>query len=437
MRIIQITPSAGDSFYCENCLRDAALAKEIIKLGHEGLTIPLYLPLPSEQSVSAGISPIFFGGLNVYLQQKSAFFRRTPRWLDRLFDSPRLLRWIGRMAGMTSARDLGETTISMLRGEKGRQIKELDRLVEWLDTQENRPDIICLSNILLAGLAKTIKQRLGVPVVCLLQDEDGFLDGLVSPYSQQAWQILAERTGDIDAFIGVSKYYTETIQQRLQLDPDRTHVVYTGISLDGYESHRVEPEVPTIGYLSRMCSDRGLDTLADAFLKLKKNEKLRDAKLRIAGGKRSDDEVFLKKIRQKLGSHGVINNVEFMPDFDREARIAFLRSLSVLSVPEKQPIAYGLYVLEALAAGVPVVEPASGVFPELLEITGGGLLCEPNNVEALADALSSLLLDPDKARLLGEQGRTAVSEKFNIEQTAEQMVRIYGQIAQKYKDHDA
>ena len=453
MRIIQITPSAGDSFYCENCLRDAALAKAIIKLGHEGLTIPLYIPLPSEQNGSAGISPIFYGGLNVYLQQKSAFFRGTPRWLDRLFDSPRLLKWIGRMAGMTSARDLGETTISMLRGEKGRQIKELDRLVEWLDTQENRPDIICLSNILLAGLARAIKQRLGVPVVCLLQDEDGFLDGLVSPYSQQAWQIISERAGDIDAFIGVSKYYTEAIQQRLQLGPDRTHVVYTGISLDGYVVSRAgcprieglapgggtpsTQEVPAIGYLSRMCSEKGLDTLVDAFLKLKKNGKLREAKLRIAGGKGSDDEAFLKKIRQKLRSRGVIDDVEFLPDFDREARIAFLRSLSVLSVPEKQPVAYGLYVLEALAAGVPVVEPASGVFPELLEITGGGLLCEPNNVEALADALGSLLLDPAKARQLGEQGRAAVSEKFNIEQTAEQMVRIYGQIAQKYKDHNA
>jgi len=437
MRIIQITPSAGDSFYCENCLRDAALAKAIIKLGHEGLTIPLYLPLSSEQSGSAGISPIFFGGLNVYLQQKSGFFRRTPRWLDHLFDSPRLLRWIGRMAGMTSARDLGETTISILRGEKGRQIKELDRLVEWLDTQENRPDIICLSNILLAGLARAIKQKLNVPVVCLLQDEDGFLDGLVSPYSQQAWEIISQRADDIDAFIGVSKYYTETMQQRLKLGPDRTFVIYTGISLDGYESRRDEPEVPTIGYLSRMCPDKGLDTLVDAFLKLKKNEKLRDAKLRIAGGKRSDDEAFLKKIRQNLGSYGVIDDVEFLPDFGREARIAFLRSLSVLSVPEKLPVAYGLYVLEALAAGVPVVEPASGVFPELLEITGGGLLFEPNNVEALADAIGSLLLDPAKMRRLGEQGRAAVTKKFNIEQTAEQMVRIYGQIAQKCKDKDA
>jgi glycosyltransferase involved in cell wall biosynthesis len=437
MKIIQIRPSAGDSFYCENCMRDAALARAFIKLGHEGLSVPLYLPLPGEQSGSESISPIFFGGLNVYLQQKSAFFRRTPRWFDHLLDSPGLLRWIGRKAGMTSARVLGQTTISMLRGEEGRQTKELERLIEWLDTQENRPDVICLSNILLIGLAKSIKQRLDVPVVCLLQDEDGFLDGLASPYSEQAWQIISQRSDDIDAFIGVSKYYTETMQHRLRLDPDRSYVVYTGISLEGYESHSTRSGIPTIGFLSRMCPDKGLDTLVEAFIEIKKNEKLKNAKLRIAGGKRSDDEAFLNKIRQNLRSYGVIDDVEFLPDFDLETRIAFLKGLSVLSVPEKQPVAYGLYVLEALAAGVPVIEPESGVFPELLEITGGGLLFEPNNPNALADAISSLLLDPDLAQRLGEKGRAAVSEKFNIEQTAEQMVRIYGQIAEKYKDNDA
>jgi glycosyltransferase involved in cell wall biosynthesis len=437
MRIIQITPSAGDSFYCENCLRDAALARAIIKLGHEGLTIPLYLPLSNEQSSSTRTSPIFFGGLNVYLQQKMAFFRRTPRWLDSLFDSPRILRWIGRMAGMTSEKDLGQTTISMLRGEQGRQIKELHRLADWLQTHENRADIICLSNVLLIGLAKPVKERLDVPVVCLLQDEDEFLDGLASPYSQQAWQVISEKTGDIDAFIGVSKYYTETMQERLRLKPDRTFTVYTGISLDEYDSQTNRPEIPTIGFLSRMCPEKGLDTLVEAFLKIKKNEKLRDAKLRIAGGRRSDDEAFLDKIRQKLHSHSVNDDVEFLPDFDHKARIAFLKSLSVLSVPEKHPVAYGLYALEALAAGVPVVQPASGVFPELLEMTGGGLLFEPNSVEALTGALSSLLLDPVKAQKLSKQGRKAVSEKFNIRQTAEQMVRIYEQIVQNYKENDA
>ena len=429
MRIAQITPSAGDSFYCENCLRDVALVAAMRKSGHDVLMIPLYLPLPIGESGSAGnASAIFFGGINVYLQQKSGFFRRTPRWLDRLFDSPALLRWVGRKAGMTSARDLGESTISMLSGENGKQAKELNRLLEWLDTQENKPDVVCLSNVLLAGLARAIKQRLGVPVVCLLQDEDGFLDGLPSPYSERAWQMLAERAGDVNAFIAVSKYYADVMRQRLGLHPDQIYAVYTGISLDGYEADQAGPQIPTIGYLSRMCYDRGLDTLVEAFVKLKQNQKLRNARLRIAGGKRVDDETFLDQIRQRLSSRGLMDDVAFLPDFGGSARLAFLRTTSVLSVPEKQPVAYGLYVLEALAAGVPVVQPASGVFPELLEMTGGGVLCEPNNAEALAAAMEPLLLKPDYARQLGKRGKDAVFEKFNIEQTVEEMVRIYGKI---------
>ncbi len=430
MRIIQITPSAGDSFYCENCLRDTALAQAMLKLGHDVLMTPLYLPLQTEPSDSAGVSPIFFGGINVYLQQKSAFFRRTPRWLDRLFDSPKLLRWLSRHAGMTSARDLGQTTLSMLRGEQGRQTKELERLVEWLDTQDSKPDVVCLSNALLVGLARCIRQRIRAPVVCLLQDEDGFLDGLPSPYSQQAWQAVAERANDVDQFIAVSRYYADVMRQRLALHPDRVSVVYTGISLDGCESGQISPGAPAVGYLSRMCPDRGLDTLVEAFIRLKKKDKLKNAKLRICGGSTVDDRVFLERIRGKLISCGVMDDVEFVPDFGRDARRAFLRTLRVLSVPEKQPVAYGLYVLEALAAGVPVVQPAHGVFPELLEMTGGGVLCEPNRAEAFAAAIEPFLLETQYARQIGQQGRNAVFEKFNINQTARDLVRIYGQAAQ-------
>ncbi len=433
MRIVQISPSAGDSFYCENCLRDAALARAILKTGNDMLTVPLYLPLQIEQSNSANIAPIFFGGLNVYLQQKLSFFRKTPRWLDRWFDSPKLLTWIGRKAGMTSAKDLGETTISMLRGEAGHQAKELNRLLDWLDTRDNKPDIVCLSNILLAGLARGIRDRLRVPVVCMLQDEDGFLDGLSSPYSQQAWQVLAERAGDIDAFIAVSKYYADVMLDRLGFNRDRLRVVYAGISLAGYEPAPSAPEVPTIGFLSRMCPDRGLNILVEAFILLKKRDGLGQTRLRITGGHRSDDESFLNKMRQRLASNGVIDDVEFLTGFDHRSKLAFLHSLSVLSVPEKQPVACGLYALEALAAGVPVIEPSSGVFPELLEMTGGGVLCEPNNPQALADALELLLLDPGYAGQLGKKGRDAVIEKFDIEQTAGELVRIYDEIAGQFK----
>lgn len=433
MRIVQITPGSGDNFYCENCLRDAALVKAMRRLGHDVLMVPLYLPLQSDKSEPLSNAPIFFGGVNVFLQQKSALFRKTPRWIDRLFDSRRLLAWAGRKAGMTSARDLGETTISMLRGEHGRQVKELDRLVDWLVAEAQKPDVVCLSNILLGGLARRIKDKLGVPVLCLLQDEDGFLDGLTSPYAEQAWGVVRERARDIDAFIAVSSYFARAMQQRLAVEDARIRVVHMGVEPDEYVLGDTAPSEPTLGYLSRMCPERGLGTLVDAFILLKKDSRLESAKLRISGGRSGSDASFIARMRETLSAAGVLDGVEFLDTFDRDSKLAFLRSLTVLSVPEPQPVAYGLYVLEALAMGVPVVEPAIGSFPETIEMTGGGVLYEPNTPEKLAEVLEPLLLDGEAARRLGAEGRAGVFKAFNIERTAGETVRVYEQVVRQSK----
>lgn len=433
MKIIQISPGSGDNFYCENCLRDAALVRAMRAKGHDVLMVPLYLPLQSETDEPLSKAPIFFGGVNVYLQQKLSLFRKTPRWIDRLFDSRALLEWAGRKAGMTNARDLGETTISMLEGADGRQVKELDRLVDWLEQAEERTDVVCLSNILLGGLVRRLKDRLRVPVVCLLQDEDGFLDGLTSPYAERAWEVVRRCARDVDAFVAVSRYYGQTMEKRLGVAPDRIHVVHMGINIGAYMPPQHEPAVPTVGFLSRMCAGRGLDMLVDAFILLKKNERLKAARLRISGGRSAADEPFIKQLEGKLERAGIREDVTFMGAFDREAKCDFLRGLSVLSVPEKEPVAYGLYVLEALAMGVPVVEPAIGCFPETLDMTGGGVLYEPNTVARLAEALEPLLMDSQAARRLGAQGREGVRRMFDIEETVANMTRFYEQVTQGTK----
>ena len=433
MKIVQITPGSGDNFYCENCLRDLYLVKAMRSVGHDVMMVPLYLPLQSDKKPPISDIPIFYGGVNVFLQEKLAFFRRTPRWLDRIFDSPKLLGWVSRKAGMTSAKDLGETTLSMLKGEDGRQVKELDRLVTWLAEQKEKPDILCLSNILLVGLARRIKAELDVPIVCLLQDEEGFLDGLTSPYTEQAWREVAQRAKDIDGFIPVSRHYAGVMKERLGLADERIHVVHVGIYVDNYDFQEIVPEVPTIGFLSRMCSEKGLDVLVDAFIALKRRSELQNARLRVAGGKLDSDNKFVDSLKKRLESHGLLSDVDFLSDFGQQTRLDFLRTLSVLSVPEKQPVAYGLYVLEALATGVPVVQPNIGVFPELIEATGGGILHEPDNAEALAQTLGRVLLDEDLSDQLRRRGRAAVVEKFDIKRTSDELARVYAGIVQKYQ----
>jgi len=149
---------------------------------------------------------------------------------------------------------------------------------------------------------------------------------------------------------------------------------------------------------------------------LKKRNRVPDFRLRIAGAMTNTDTRFVDSLRDKLSSRGLLASVDFLPNISREAKHEFFRTLSVFSVPATYGEAFGFYVLESLAAGVPVVQPRHAAFPEILEQTGGGLLCEPDDVASLADKLESLLLDAPRARALGAKGRAAVREKFTIEQ---------------------
>lgn len=424
MRIIQITPGSGDNFYCENCLRDNLIVRALQRLGHDAILVPLYLPATLEDTGKNNPTPMFFGGINVYLQQKLGLFRKTPRWVDQVFDSRGLLRMAAKKAGLTRAKDLGETTISMLQGEAGRQVKELDRLVDWL-SRESKPDIVCLSNALLAGMARRIKEQLGVPVVCFLQDEDGFLDGLEEPYRSEAWRILKERLADVDVLIAVSHYYAEVMRKRLPIADENIQVVYGGVDVESYPATERSSPAPAIGFLSRMCQEKGLDILAEAFIELKQADAYRDLRLHIAGGQLANDADTIQAVTDRFSEAGVEGDVQFWGSFDGEDRIRFLQSLSVMTVPEREGEAFGYYLLEAMAMGVPVVQPANGVSVELIESTGGGVLYDPNDAKTLAAALQEVLANKEIRNELGRRGRTAVLKKYNISMSAKQLIEIY------------
>ncbi len=413
MRILQLTPGTGN-YFCGSCLRDNALVRGLRSRGHDVLMVPLYLPHVTDEPSESADTPIFLGGISVFLQQKFPAFRRMPGWLDRMLSSPALLRLASGLAGMTSARDLGESAVSMLQGSESRQAGEVERLIAWLRTQP-RPDVICLSNSLLGGLARRLKEEFRAPVVCTLQGEDSFLDGLPEPYRQKSWNLLAERCADMDRFVAVSHYHGELMIRRLGLEPERVTVVHPGIAVEEFTPAASPPDPPVIGYLARMHPGKGLGTLADAFLRLE----MPGVRLRIAGAKTGRDEAFVRSLRRRLP-----REVGFLPNLDLAAKREFLRGLTVLSVPATSGEALGLYVLEAWAAGVPVVQPRHGAFPELVEKTGGGILCDPDNPAALAAALRQILSDPAAARRMGEAGRRAVLADFSIEAMTRKMETI-------------
>jgi glycosyltransferase involved in cell wall biosynthesis len=426
MRIALLIPGTG-TLYCGSCLRDHALALALRRLGHEATAIPLYLPFRLDEPEASAGTPLFFGGVNVYLQQHLALFRKTPRWLDALFNSTALLAWAARLGEATQTGSLAAMTLSMLRGDEGRQAKELDKLVEWMAAGE-RPDVVCLSNILLAGLARRIRRTLRVPVACTLQGEDTFLDALPPPARDEAWSLLRDRAADIDLFLPVSRYYGDAMARRLALGPDRLRVVLNAIPLDGFSPADAPPIPTAVGYLARMTPAKGLGTLVDAFIRLKRTGRTPSLRLRVAGTQTSADRAYVSGLQARLADAGFRADADFLPNIDREAKQAFLRTLTVFSVPATYGESFGLYVLEALASGVPVVQPRHAAFPELLEATGGGLLVDPDDPAALADGLETLLRDPGRAWSLGAAGREVVLRHFGIDRMARELVSVLERI---------
>ncbi|HKV07853.1 MAG TPA: glycosyltransferase family 4 protein, partial [Thermoanaerobaculia bacterium] len=312
-------------------------------------------------------------------------------------------------------------------GEDGFQAKELQKLTAWLK-DDYKPDIVHLTNSMFAGFARTFKRELGVPVVCSLQGEDLVLDQLREPWKAQVFEVLRERAKDVDGFVVNSRWYGDRMAEYLDVSPDRMHVVPLGLSLAGHGEPKPPSEGPlTVGYLARVCPEKGIHILVDAF-RLVAAERPGKVRLRVAGYLGERDRKFLEEQEAKLRSWGLADAYEYAGEIDRDAKIRFLQSLSVLSVPTVYREPKGLFVLEALANGVPVVEPRHGAFPELIEATGGGLLVDPGSPGDLARGIGELLDDPARRQELGRRGREAVQARFSDEAEADNALAVYQQV---------
>ena len=293
MRIAHITPGTGGSYYCQNCFRDNEFLHALLALGHDIIKVPMYLPLNLDNPEDQEDSPVFYGAINVYLKEKMAMYRHAPRWIERFFDTPGMLHLAAKLSGSTNAAGLEEMTISMLQGEDGRQASELDYLIQYLK-KEIKPDVVHISNALLLGLARRLKDDLGTKVVCSLQDENEWIDPMAEHYRNKIWNLMADKTRDVDYFIAASKCYAERARDLLKIPADKMEVVHGGIHTKGYKKSSLPFDPPVIGYLCRLSEYFGLGILADAFIDLKKDSRFRDLKLYLTGGYAGKDKQFLK-----------------------------------------------------------------------------------------------------------------------------------------------
>lgn len=429
MKIVNIVPGFGGTFYCGNCLRDSVLVKTLRSAGHDSVTLPIYLPLTSAGNPIQTDSPVFYGAVNIYLKQNYKFFRHIPLWLEHFLDSGPILRYAASKAGSTRVTGLEEMTLSMLMGSEGFQKEELQQLIDYLKHHE-KPDIVHLSNALLLGLAEKIKTELNAKVVCSLQDEDVWVDVMKPAYRDKVWNIMSEKAEYVDAFIAVSDFYAGVMKKKMNLPDQKLHVIHIGVDPANYTVYQPSLTPPTIGFLSRLCEENGLGILIEAFMELKTREGFSDARLRLTGGMTADDKRFINTLQKQLRKKNILQDVEFMHHFSPETLSVFFKGLSVLSVPVLAGEAFGLYQMEALSSGIPLVQPALGAFPEIIERTGGGLVYSPNNSTTLADTFAKLLGNPTLLLEMGKKGRAAVEDHFNNRVLTEKMIRVYERITQ-------
>lgn len=424
-RIAYITAGAA-GMYCGSCMHDNTLASALLAKDIDIALIPTYTPIRTDEH-DVSLDHVFFGGINVYLQQRIPLFRHLPSFLDRLIDRPSMIRWLSSGDIETQPEHLGDLTLSMLRGEAGFQAKEVRKLTRWLK-DDYRPDLINLSNLLIAGCVPHLKEELNVPVVITLQGDDIFLESLPESYRTQAIKLAQDLVQHVDGFIVFSQFYREFMQDYFQIPAEKLFLVPLGINTQGFaEVERAAETKRAIGYLARLAPEKGLHLLVDAFLKLREEPEFEDVQLRIAGWLGKQHDSYVKEQFQRLEAAGLGAEYQYFGTVDREQKLDFLRQLDLLSVPTTYHEPKGLFVLEALAAGVPVVQPHHGAFPEILSKTGGGVLCKPDDTHELAQQLSNLLRDEEQRQYHRRQGRQALTERFDAGTMADQTLDVYRQ----------
>jgi glycosyltransferase involved in cell wall biosynthesis len=428
MKIIYLITGSGGSFYCGNCYRDMIYLRAIRKVpGITASAIPLYLP-PEVTNVEKGLDKnVFFGAISMYLREKVPFLRNMPVFMDKLFDSAPMLKMAARRAGTTRTEGLEEMTLNMIKGENAFPEKELQRLVDYL-TKDGKPDIIHLSNALIIGLARQIKKKLDVKIVCSLLNEDDWIDEMAEPYQTGAWDLISKEASNVDVFLTPSNYYKALFLSKTGISGDNFYVVPLAIDPGNLTKIEKKDNWPSLGYFCRISSQNGFDKLVDAFIKLKRGNDLPGLTLHVSGGYTSDDKPFIAEQIGKIKANGLKSFVRIYPEFQGNSKEEFFSNIDVMCVPVRKHDGYGLYLLEANAAGVAVVQPDTGAFQEIIEKTKGGIIYSPDTLEELAITLFKFLKDKDLISKLGQQGKEKVLAELSLDKMSEGLSEVYNSL---------
>lgn len=419
---VAIVTAGGAGMFCGSCMHDNTWARALMSAGLEVSLIPTYTPIRVDEA-NVSQHDVLLGGINVYLDHKVPLWGRLPRFLTRWLDSPAVLRLATKFGVSNDASQLGDLTLALLSGEHGPQRREIAEFAKFFE--QLKPDVICFSNALLVGTLHALREKFDGQVFCLLQGDDIFLDALLPEFRQCAVELIRARAAEFDGFITHSSYYADYMSEYLSLPRNKFHQIPLGIDLEGHDGLPVDRgnESFTVGYFARVCPEKGLQHLVDGFRIFHRQH----PNSRLLAGGYMFDRAYFKSVQQSAADLGNAFQYIGSPD-NRAAKVEFLKSLDVLSVPTEYREPKGIYVLEALANGTPVTQPNHGAFPELIEQTGGGTLFEPMNAQALADSLIEFASNETSRLKFAQAGHAAVHAKFGQSAIADASVKLFGHV---------
>jgi len=288
--------------------------------------------------------------------------------------------------------------------------------------------VINLPNSLLISMAEPLKRVFNRPIFCTLQGEELFLNGLLEEYRGPAIDLIRNQVRHVDHFVAVSDYCATFMREFLGIAAERISVVPLGISMAGYERGRKarrDGEL-RVGYFARVAPEKGLRQLAEAYVGLRSRMGNARASLHAAGYMAPAHRGYLDEARHVLQSAGLVEEFTYHGELDRDGKLRFLAELDVLSVPATYDEPKGMFLLEAMAAGVPVVQPRRGAFTEVVERTGGGLLVTPDDPGALAEGLHAVWADEALAARLSQSAFDCVRTHYTVAASADRLLDVYG-----------
>lgn len=429
MRISYITAGAADMI-CGSCLRDNTLARKLQEHQCDVTLVPVYTPITVEED-DLSTNKILLGGISVYLEQRSILFRKIPSFLTQWLDKPGVVKFFtNRKSIQVEAEHLGNLTLSMLKCENGNQSRSFERAFKWIK-DEAIPEIIDFSNLLIASLAPTIKRDLKIPIVVTLQGDDLFINELKDNHKKLVIKELKRIAQSIDGFITFSDFYAQKMSNLLDIPIEKFHIVSLGINTEPFSNIcRQGSENRTFGYFGRIAPEKGFHNAVDAFIKINKN---REPKIKMLSGGwlGESDRSYFEEQTKKIDQANLSEYFNYSEAPTLEEKKDFFSKIDVFTMPTDQEEPKGIPVLEALASGLPVVQPDKGVFSAMINTTKGGVLYDDRDPLALSKELLKLIDNRGKAEALGQTGRDNVKIHFSDDKMAVDTKSVYEKLLNK------